>query len=721
MSRRLSRRTFIATIAVTGGTLAAAAWFRGARRSRRPPSAPPDLWVQVDADSKVTVHVHKVEMGQGVLTALAMLIVEELGVEWPEVRVTQASADRRFGDQDTSGSTSMADSWKRLRAVGAAMRMMFVQAAAGRWTVPPSECASAGTVIEHPRSGRRATMGELIPDLAHLAPPDLDNVPLKPRTAWRLIGKPTRRVDAPAKVAGRLGYGIDVRLPRMLYAATLRCPVQGGTVKRMDPEPALAVSGVRRVISLDPVPRARLPERIAVVADSTWAAFQGRRALQIDWDEGPHRSLSSDGMQVRLLAADALQPIVDRNDGDALAAGVLAPSAVTATYQVPYLAHSTMEPMNCTAHAVDGGMEIWAPTQFPIRAMDHVVRLTGLPQSAIRLHLTAMGGGFGRRVYPDFVVEAVQVARAVDAPVQVVWSREDDLRQDFYRGPSVHRMFAVPDDDGRPRAWLHRLAGPSIVRSVWPPWSGEPNSRLPPSASEIGGAVSLPYAIPNVRVEYRFVDLPVPLGVWRSVAQSPNIFAVESFIDELAHRAGADPVIYRRGLLDGHPRLRRVLDLAAERSGWGTPLPARQGRGIALTTYGNTFVAHVAEVTVDSTGTIRVRRVTCAADCGIVINPLGAAAQVEGGIVWGLSAALKGRITVRDGRIEQSNFHDYPLLRFSEMPRVDVHLVESDEPPDGFGEPTVDPVAPAVANAVFAAVGVRLRTMPLQLGTGAAR
>jgi isoquinoline 1-oxidoreductase subunit beta len=711
--RRVSRRTFLTAAATGGSTLVlgfSIASLRGLRSggpvaSRATQPFKPDLWISINNAGDVDLRIHKCEMGQGVLTALPILIAEELEVEWSRVRVTQADADFRFTDQNTSGSTSVPDSWIPLRQAGAVARTMLVRAAAGHWGVPEAECEARAGVVSHPRSGRRAHYGQLAGLAARIPPPSPDTIALKPPERFRLIGAPTGSLNAREKITGRQVYGMDLQIPGMLYAAVTRCSVAGGILRRLDERRTRTLPGVRDVIRLAADQPSRLPERVAVIAGSTWAALQGRAALEIEWDEGPHASLSSHSIRRQLHQLANAEPIVLRNDGDAIAAGVDGPRAIEATYEVPYLAHAPMEPVNCTAVDRGDSIEIWAPTQFPQRAVEHVSRVTGLPGDAIRLHVIPMGGGFGRRVYPDFVVEAVQVARATRAPAKTVWSREDDLRNDFYRPVGLLHLSAVLEDDGYPNAWVHRLTGPSILRQIV-------GGKRSPAESELYPQI-VPYRIPNLRVEYREVEIPIPLGVWRSVAQSQNLFAVESFIDELAHRAGADPITYRSRLLNGFPRAQRVLDAAARAAGWGTPAPAGTARGVAIACGDPTSVALVAEASVGADGGIQVRRLTCAVDCGQVVNPLTLKAQIEGGLVFGLTAALWGEISVKDGRIEQSNFHDYRMARLADMPAIDVRVVGGNGPPGGVGEASVPVVAPALANAVFAATGVRRRRLPL--------
>ncbi|MGH7516447.1 MAG: molybdopterin cofactor-binding domain-containing protein [Gemmatimonadales bacterium] len=714
MSRaRVSRRTFLVGAGVSGAALLLSfATGRLRRRAPRGRDGPadgfiPNLWLRIDRDGRVQVTVHKVEMGQGVLTALPMLVAEELGAEWSRVSVQQAECDFRFADQNTSSSSSIIDSWTPLRTAGAMARQMLLAAAAARWDVSLSECDAVEGQVVHAGSGRRLRFGELIEEAARVPPPDPGSVRLKPPGEFRLIGRATRRVDAAEIVTGRRTYGIDVRLPGMLYAAVARSSTIGGSIVSVDDSAARPMPGVRHIVRLPADPPTRLPERVAVIAETSWAALQGRRALRLEQRDGPHAALSSAAVRETLLAAERSPGMVVRNDGHVPPLAELPADAVRVRYELPYLAHAPMEPMNGTAQVRGREVEIWAPTQFPQRAVEHVSRVTDFSRDAIRLHVTPMGGGFGRRVYADFVVEAVQIAQAVGVPVKTVWTREDDIANDFFRPATMHHLAATLDRRGYPASWRHHLMGPSVVKDV----SGGAN--LAVEANEIGGAVDVPYRIPGVHVEYHLADLPVPLGVWRSVAHSQTIFAVESFIDELAQRTGADPVAYRLALLDSHPRLARVLRRAAELAGWGSPLAAGRGRGVAVSGYERTVVAQVAEVTMRPDGVRRVDRVVCVVDCGQVVNPSGVEAQVEGGIIWGLSAALKSKVTLKDGRIEQSNFHDYQVFRISDAPRIEVDIIPSRDEPGGIGEPPVAGVAPAVANAVFAATGVRLRELPL--------
>jgi CO/xanthine dehydrogenase Mo-binding subunit len=683
----------------------------------------PNAWIRIDRAGTVRLTIHKCEMGQGVLTALPMLLAEELEVDVRRVQIEQADADFRFVNQGTFGSSSVIESWEPLRRAGAVARVALLRAAAHAWGVSESQCTAAGGVVHHAPSGRTETYGALVATAATLPLPDPASIELKPPWAFKIVGRPTPRRDARDKVTGRQRYGMDVRLPGMLFATVLRCPVLSGRVCTVDPQAAAALPavrllsvdrdaarslpGVHDVVALEEDVPSRLPPRVAIVARSTWEAFEALPRIAVKWDEGSMAALSSDEIRRRLIEDRTHAPLTVRDSGQA-PQDSSAGADLAAEYELPFLAHAALEPVNCTARVQADAIEIWAPTQHPQRAVDHVARITRLPRDRIRLHVVPMGGAFGRRASPDFVVEAVQISRAVRAPVQVVWTREQDMRQDFYRPASRHTLAATLDARGAPEAWRHRIAGPSINQQIFAPGEN------PIEGNEIDGAVNLPYRIPHVRVEWRPVDIPVPLGVWRSVAQSQNVFAVESFIDELAARAGVDPLAYRQALLEHEPRLSNVLTIAARLADWGATSRRGEGTGVALNRYGEgTCVAVVARVTIQADGSFRVARLSCAVDCGQPVNPLSLRAQIEGGLVWGLSATLHGRITLRRGRIEQSNFHDFPVLRMSEMPQLDVHVVESSATPGGIGEPCAPPVAPAVANALFAAGGARIRSLPL--------
>jgi isoquinoline 1-oxidoreductase beta subunit len=687
-----------------------------------------NAWLRISTDETVTLVVDRSEMGQGVYTALPMLLAEELGCDWRRMRVVAAPADpiyrnvflvrelltqgqevgdttewfirrlsRVVGQQVTGGSSSIRGGFKPLRTAGAAAREMLITVAARRLAVAREECVAEMGEIRHPPSERKISFGALAAEAAQLEPPR--RPPLKPAAAWRLIGKPVPRLDLPAKVDGSAVFGIDVRLPDMLFAAVAMPPVFGGKLKRFDREAALKRRGVAAVVPL--------PDGIAVVADNTWRAQATLAELPPEWDDGPHAGASSEAIETALRGALSESGRTAESAGDVSKALAGATRRVTAEYELPYLAHATMEPMNATARVGADGVDIWIPTQAQEAVQKAAAEAAGVSTAKVRVHTTYLGGGFGRRLEADLAGQAVRIAKAVGKPVQVVWSREEDTAHDFYRPATAARLEGGLDTEGRVVAWRQTNACPSIMARVFPAATW-----LDVDQTAVEGAVRMPYTIANRRIAHAQRDFHVPVGFWRSVGHSQNAFFKESFIDELAAAAGKDPLIYRRTLLTEAPRDLAVLELAAAKAGWGEPMANGRGRGMALHTSFGSIVAQVAEVTVSANG-IKVDRIVAAIDCGTVINPDTLRAQIEGGIVFGLTATLYGRISIDQGRVVEHHFDDYPMLKLAEMPEIEIHIVPSDLPPGGAGEPAVPPVAAAVTNAIFAATGKRIRKLPL--------
>ncbi|BBA34994.1 aerobic-type carbon monoxide dehydrogenase, large subunit CoxL/CutL-like protein [Methylocaldum marinum] len=705
------RRQFLKSSALLGGGLVIAFHLprtvKFAMAAEEPARTyPPNAFIRIGEDETVTILINKSEMGQGVYTSLAMLVADELEADWSKVRVEAAPVAPVYNHtvwnlQATGGSTSVSSSWEQLRKVGAAGRALLIRAAAETWKVKPDACHAENGHVIHKPTQRRLSYGVLSARAAELPMPA--GVKLKDPKQFKLIGKPTRRLDTPAKTDGTARFGIDVQLPGLLTALVARPPVFGATLKSFDPAKSRAVAGVVDVV--------RIPSGIAVVAKDFWSAKKGRDVLEVVWDRGTNADLSSAGLHEEFarLAMTSGVPAKEKGDPTGVLAKIAKPFG--AEYAVPYLAHAPMEPLNCTVDLREDRCEIWTGTQFQTVDRNHAAAIAGLKPEQVELHTTLLGGGFGRRGNPqsDFVSEAVHVAKAVKKPVKVVWTREDDIKGGYYRPAFYDRLTAGLDAKGRLIAWSHTLVGQSIA--IGTPFESA-MIRDGVDVSSVEGAADLPYAIPNVRVDLHSPRLEIPVLWWRSVGHSHTAFVVESFIDEVAHAAGKDPYRFRRDLLAKHPRHRGVLELAAKKAGWGSSLPKGRGRGIAVHSSFGSYVAQVAEVSVED-GQARAHRVVCAIDCGQVVNPDTIAAQMESGIVWALSAALHGEITLNKGEVEQSNFTDYPILRIDEMPVVEVHIVPSREPPSGVGEPGVPPLAPAVTNAVFAATGKRIRSLPL--------
>ncbi|MBF6025134.1 xanthine dehydrogenase family protein molybdopterin-binding subunit [Lysobacter niastensis] len=716
-----SRRRFLQVSALAGGGLVLGFMIPGASRfALADPTAAattgfvPNAFLRVGNDDSVTVLISHSEMGQGVWTALSMLIAEELDADWSKIRVehapaAQAYAHTVFGMQMTGGSTSTWSEFDRYRRAGAAARSMLMQAAAQRFNVPLEQVRTEnGEVIA---GDQRVRFGALADDAGKLKAPDPASLALKDPKDWKFIGKPTRRLDTPEKISGQAKFGMDVQFPGLMTAVVARAPVFGGKVKSFDAAAAKAVPGVRNVV--------QVPTGVAVIADHYWAAKLGRDALKVDWDPGDFASTGSEQLRTQLaqLATTPGAKVVEAGD----AAGALAKAAkpFDAVYAVPYLAHAPMEPLNCTVKIGPDSCEIWTGTQFQTVDQGVAAKITGLKPEQVQIHTMFLGGGFGRRATPtsDFVSEAVQVAKAAGVPVKTVWSREDDVRGGYYRPAYVHDVRIGTDSQGMPVAWQHGIAGQSILAGT-PFEAALVKGGI--DATSVEGVSDSPYLkeIANHRVGLHSPKTPIPVLWWRSVGHSHTAFVMESIIDELAHAAGKDPVEYRRALLKNHPRHLGVLNLAVDKAGWSTPLAQGRGRGVAVHESFGSWVAQVAEVSVDDTPTgpaVRVHRVVCAVDCGIAINPETIRAQIESAVAFGLGAVLHSRLSFKDGQVEQSNYHDYQVLRLHEMPKVEVHILPSTEKPGGIGETGVPPVAPAVANAVFALTGQRLRELPLHL------
>ncbi len=666
----------------------------------------PNAFIRIGSDGSVALTMPYVEMGQGTYTAIPMLIAEELEVDLKQVRLEHAPPNEKLygnpllgGIQATGNSNAVRAAWQPLRQAGAIARTMLVSAAAKRWNVEPASCRAQSGEVLHPATGKSLKYGELAGGAARIPVPD--SVALKRPENFKLIGTPAKRLDTPAKVNGTAVYGIDVRPPGVKIATLAQSPVFGGRVKSVDDAAAKAVKGVRQIVRLD--------DAVAVVADHMGAAKKGLAALAIEWDDGPHAKLNTREIVGELEKATLASGPVAQNIGDVEKAMAGAASKVEATYQVPFLAHATMEPMNCTVHVRKDGCEVWVGTQVMARVQAAAAKTAALPLDKVVVHNHLIGGGFGRRLEVDGVVRAVEIAKQVDGPVKLVWTREEDIQHDMYRPYWFDRLSAGLDEKGMPVAWSHRFAGSSVIARWVPPFF---NNGLDPDTTE--GAIDLAYSLPNLHVEYLRVEPPgIPTAFWRSVGPSHNVFVTESFMDELAAAAQQDPVAYRRALLDKSPRAKAVLELAAEKSGWGRPLPKGVGRGVSLQFAFATYMAQIAEVEVAKDGAVRVRRVVCAVDCGTAVNPDTIQAQIQSAIMFGLTAALYGEITLKDGRVEQTNFDTYQILRINEAPAVEVHIVQSFEPPGGMGEAGTSAIAPAVTNAIFAATGKRLRKLPI--------
>jgi isoquinoline 1-oxidoreductase beta subunit len=739
VSRAITRRAFLRVSAGTGGSLLLA--FHLPRAVSRAPQASssnkpfaPNAWLEISPAGEIKIWCGRSEMGQGVRTDLPMIVAEELSCDWNSVTVVEADLDAKYGEQLTGGSLSTRSSYTNLRKAGAAAREMLVLAAAGAWRVEPTECRAENSAVLHAATKRTLTYGQLTQRASAILPPA--DAPLKNPADFKLIGRPTRRTDTPQKVNGSATFGLDVRVPGMLFASVERSPVYGGAPRSFNASEVKSAAHVRAVFELKsahlthqfgetsgPGSRNYSCAGVAVVADSTWAALEARKLLKVEWNEPPGASETTASLGEEMHRLASAPGVVIRSDGDFDKAHAAALKKIEAVYEIPFLAHATMEPVNCTAHVRGDSCELWAPTQIPGAARASVASALGIPRENVEVHVTFIGGGFGRRLIQDYAVEAALISRDAGAPVQVVWTREDDIRHDFYRPAACHILEAGLDSGGQLISWRHRGSSPSIETF----YNGTGIS--PRAAAQVDSLDFPALFVPNFRLEFTVAESGVPLGYWRSVDSSGNQFALSSFFDEAAHAAGRDPLEFllaafgpaRKISLRNNEtfdvgRRRAVVELAAEKSGWNKSLAPGRGRGIAASFGWGSYVAHVAEITCHAkTGDIRIDRVVSAVDCGTAINPLGVQAQMEGAINFGLAATLKSAITVEGGRIQQSNFHDYEVLRMNDAPPVvEVYIVPSTEPPGGCGEPGVPSVAPSVGNAIFAATGKRVRRLPIR-------
>ena len=705
-----SRRAILQS-GIVGGLVLAFPWPLRAATVNEPERQPdnpngqfaPNAFIRIDNAGKTTLVIPQAEMGQGVYTAIAMILAEELDADFAQVVIEHAPASDKlygnplFGIQVTGNSNSIRAFWEKLREAGATARAMLVSAAAAQWQVDAASCSAAVGKVTHAASTRTLSYGELADAAGKLPVPDKPK--LKEPKDFLLIGKPLKRLDTPNKSDGKTIYGIDAMVPNMKFATLARCPVLGGKVKHVDDSAAKKLPGVRQVVVLDDI--------VAVVADHMWAAWQGLNALKVTWDEGPNAKINSADIWDELRAASKKDGVVVKSEGD-VNRGLTQGERIDADYELPLLAHATLEPQNCTVRLTPETCEIWTGTQVQSRAQEYAAKAAGLPIDKVTVYNHYIGGGFGRRLEPDMVESAVRIAKQVAAPIKVVWTREEDMQHDVYR-PAYRDTISASLSGGKIVAWKYRVTGSSVM-ARWIP----PAFQNGIDADAVDSAVDMPYDIPNKHVEYVRAEPPaVTTGFWRGVGPNNNVFAIESFMDELARKANTDPVAFRLGMLNGTPRLKAALTLVAEKSGWGLPLPARVSRGVSVQPSFGSFIATVVEAEVDDVGAVHLRRITCAVDTGIAVNPDTIVAQLQGGLIFGLTAALWGEVTIEKGRVQQSNFNNYRMLRIDETPPIDVHLIKSAEHPGGIGETGATAGPPALRNAIYAATGVPLRRLPI--------
>jgi len=708
LARTPSRRTMLQSGLAGAFVLCFHLPARAVNEPEQPPDSTngkfaPNAFIRIDRSGATTLVMPQVEMGQGVYTAVPMILADELDADFSKVVLQHAPPNEKlysnptFGVQVTGNSNSIRAFWKPLRSAGAAARLMLVQAAAAQWQVDPASCSTSNSIVSHATSGRTLAYGDLV-DAASALPVPQDP-PLKDPKNFTLIGKPLKRLDTPNKTDGKVIYGIDAMLPGMKFATLAQCPVFGGKVGRVDDSAAKKIPGVQQIVVLD--------DLVAVVGDHMWAAKKGLDALVVSWDEGANAKINTADIWDDLRAASKKDGVVAKSVGD-VAKGLSQGDRFDAEYELPFLAHATMEPLNCVVHVTADACEVWVGSQVIARAQQYAANAAGLPLEKVTAHNHLVGGGFGRRLEADMVATAVRIGKQVDGPVKVVWTREEDIQHDIYR-PAYRDVISATLSGGKIAAWKYRVSGSSIM-ARWAPSIFINGIDI----DAVDSAVDNPYDIPNFQVEYVRAEPPaVPTGFWRGVGPNNNVFATECFMDELARKAGVDPIAFRIGMLDKTPRLKAVLRLVAEKSGWGQPLPPRTGRGVCAQPSFGSFIATVVEAEVDERGEVHLRRVTSAVDTGIAVNPDTIAAQLQGGLIFGLTAALWGEITIERGRVRQSNFNDYRMLRIDEVPKIDVHVIKSGEDPGGIGETGTTAGPPALRNAIYAATGVALRRLPI--------
>jgi isoquinoline 1-oxidoreductase beta subunit len=703
----LSRRRLLGAALATGFVFAFHLPLGAAKASRLKDPADgkfaPNAYIRIDETGQVTLVMPQVEMGQGIYTGVATILAEELDADLTQVVLEHAPPDEKlyanpsFGIQASGGSTSVRAFWIPLRKAGATTRAMLIKAAADRWQVKPESCSAAEGTVLHNESGRKFRYGELVDTASKLSPPS--DVPLKDPKDFVLIGKPLKRLDTPDKVNGKVIYGIDAMMPGMKFATLAQCPVFGGKVANIEDDAATKIPGVRQIVALD--------DLVAVVGDHMWAAKRGLEALKITWDEGKNANVSSKNIWDHLRAASESDGVIVKSVGDVTKIFNFGEN-YDASYEMPFLAHATMEPLNCTVHVTPVSCDVWVGTQIIARAQSVAAKAAGLSEDRVTIHQHLLGGGFGRRLEVDMIDVAVRIGSKVDGPVKIVWTREEDIQHDIYR-PVYRDTISARLSGDKVIGLKYRVAGSSVI-ARWLP----PGFQRGIDTDAVDSAADAPYDIPNLQVDYVRVEPPaVPTGFWRGVGPNNNVFAIESFMDELARKVNKDPIAFRRDMLGKTPRIQHVLDLVAEKSNWGQPLPPRVGRGVSVQPTFNTSIATVVEAEVDTSGDVYIRQVTLAVDCGLVVNPDTVVAQVEGGMIFGLTAALYGEITLEKGRVQQSNFHDYRMLRIDQVPKINVHLVKSGEAPGGIGEASVVGGPPALRNAIYAATGVALRRLPI--------